>query len=100
MSVIVIGQFRFPPENMDAARPAMRKVMVATRAEAGCVAYNYAEDVIDPGLIRVSEVWETHERLSAHLQTEHMAVWAEERAALGLSGRDISVYDADDGTPL
>jgi quinol monooxygenase YgiN len=100
MSVIVIGQFRFPPENMEGARPAMRKVMLATRAENGCVAYNYAEDVIDPGLIRVSEVWETREQLAAHLQTAHMAVWAEKRAALGLSGRDIAVYQADGGTPL
>jgi quinol monooxygenase YgiN len=100
MSVIVIGQFRFPPEKMEAARGPMRKVMLATRAESGCVAYNYAEDVIDPGLIRVSEVWETREQLTTHLQTAHMAVWAEERAALGLSGRDIAVFEADGGTPL
>ncbi len=100
MSVIVVGQFRFPQETMDAARPAMRKVMLATRAEAGCIEYNYAEDVIDPGLIRVSEVWETREQLAAHLKTAHMAVWAEERAALGLTGRAISSYEADSGTPL
>ena len=92
MSVAVIGQFRMPPENMAAARPSMRKVMEATRAEAGCIQYNFAEDVLDPGLIRVSELWESREQLAAHLKTPHMAVWAEERAALGLSGRDIGVY--------
>lgn len=93
MTVAVIGQFRIPAERMDEARPAMRKVMDATRAEDGCIEYNYAEDVLDPGLIRVSEVWASREQLAAHLKTPHMAVWAEERAGLGLTGRAITVYD-------
>ncbi len=95
MKVAVIGQFRFPPENVEAARPAMRKVMEATRAEAGCIEYNYGEDVLDPGLIRVSELWESREQLMVHMKAPHMAVWVEERAALGLSGRKITVFDAD-----
>jgi quinol monooxygenase YgiN len=92
MTVAVVGQFRFPAETMAAALPAMRKVMEATRREDGCIEYNYAEDVLDPGLIRVSEVWASEAQLAAHLQAPHMAVWAEERAALGLSGRKITVY--------
>ena len=92
MSVAVIGQFRMPPENMKAAHPAMAKVMLATRAEQGCIEYNYGEDVLDPGLIRVSEVWASEAELMAHMQTPHMAVWAQERADLGLSGRKITVY--------
>jgi quinol monooxygenase YgiN len=100
MRVVVIGQFRFPPDRMGEALPAMRKVMEATRAEDGCIEYNYAEDVLDPGLIRVSEVWESRAQLAAHMQTAHMAVWAEERAGLGLSGRAITVFEADGGVAL
>ena len=48
--------------------------------------------MLDPGLIRVSEVWASREQLAAHLKTPHMAVWAEERAGLGLTGRAITVY--------
>ena len=98
--IVVVGQFRVPPERMAEARPIMRKVMEATRAEAGCIEYNYAEDVLDPGLIRVSEVWESREQLAAHMQTAHMATWQQERAGLGLSGRAITVYEAGAGTPL
>lgn len=93
MTVAVIGQFRLPPERIGEARAAMRKVMDATRAEDGCIEYNYAEDVLDPGLIRVSEVWASRAQLGAHLKTPHMAVWAEERAGLGLTGRNITVYE-------
>ena len=38
--IAVVGQFRLPVSRMDEARPAMAKVMLATRAEAGCVQYN------------------------------------------------------------
>ena len=100
MTVAVIGQFRMPPENMAAARPMMRKVMEATRAEDGCIEYNYAEDVLEPGLIRVSEVWASREQLMAHLKTPHMAVWGEERAGLGLYGRDITVYEVSGSQTL
>ena len=98
--IVVIGQFRLPAGRMDEARGAMARVMLATRAEAGCVQYNYAEDLLDPGLIRVSEVWDSREQLSAHLATPHMQAWVAERTALGLSGRAITVYEADAGTAL
>ena len=98
--IVVVGQFRFPPERMEEARPVMRRVMEATRTEPGCVEYNYGEDVLDPGLIRVSEVWESHEQLAAHMQTPHMARWQRERAELGLTERNISVYEAGEGSPL
>jgi quinol monooxygenase YgiN len=98
--IAVIGQFRMPPQNMAAARPLMRTVMEATRKEAGCIEYNYAEDVLDPGLIRVSEVWHSREQLTAHLATNHMRVWGEERIALGLSGRVITVYEVSGSAVL
>lgn len=96
--IVVVGQFRLPPDRMEQARPAMSEVMLATRAEAGCIEYNYAEDLLDPGLIRVSEVWESREQLAAHLNTAHMALWSEQRQELGMSGRCIKFYEADDGT--
>ena len=98
--IIVVGQFRLPAQRLVEAQDAMARVMVATRAEAGCIQYNYAADLLDVGLIRVSEVWETREQLTAHLKTPHMQKWVEERAGLGLSERAITVYEAGAGTPL
>lgn len=98
--IVVVGQFRFPPERMAQARPVMRRVTEATRAEDGCIEYNYGEDVLDPGLIRVSEIWQSREQLAAHMQTAHMAEWQRDRAELGLTGRSIMVFEAGEGTPL
>ena len=93
MPVAVIGEFRLPVERLAEARAAMERVVVATRAEAGCLAYSYAEDVLDPGLIRVSELWESREHLAAHFAAPHMKLWQVERDALGLSGRIITAYE-------
>ena len=98
--IVVVGQFRFPAERMEEARPVMRKVIEATRLEPGCIQYNYGEDVLDPGLIRVSELWQSSAHLAAHMQTSHMALWQRERAELGLSEREITVYEAGDPVPL
>jgi quinol monooxygenase YgiN len=92
--IFVVGSFRLPPAALDAARPAMARVIAATRAEDGCQAYSYAEDLVDPGLIRVSECWDSREHLAAHFETAHMRQWQQERSQLGLSERDIRLIEA------
>lgn len=92
VAIAVIGEFRLPADRMDEARPAMARVIAATLAEQGCLSYSYAEDVLDPGLIRVSQRWVSRENLDAHLAAPHMAQWKAEREALGMTGREITVY--------
>lgn len=91
--LLITGSFRFPPENMDEARLAMATMLTASRTEQGCVLYAFAEDVLDPGLIRVSELWSDKAALAAHAATPHMAEWRAAGAGLGISGRDISLYE-------
>jgi quinol monooxygenase YgiN len=91
--VIVMGEFRLPLHVLDEAREAMERVVTATRAEDGCQLYAYAEDVLDPGLFRVSEAWDSAQHLAAHLGMPHMAEWAQVRAGFGLTGRQITRYE-------
>lgn len=100
MPITIVGQFRIPVENLAAARPLMIAVMQASRAEDGCIEYNYAEDLAEPGLIRVSEVWESREHLAAHFKSAHMQRWIAERADLGLTGRQVTGFAAERGEPL
>ena len=90
--IAVLGSFRFPAESLEQARPLMRAVIAATLAEPGCRAYSYAEDVAEPGLFRVTELWDSREALAVHFRTPHMQAWAGQRAALGFCDRDISLY--------
>ena len=90
--IAVLGSFRFPLEAVEQARPLMRAVIAATLAEPGCRSYSYAEDVAEPGLFRVTELWDGRAALSAHFDTPHMRHWVEQRAALGFHDRRIALH--------
>ena len=48
--ILIAGTVRLPAGRLDAARPSMASLIEASRAEAGCLEYSYAEDVLDRGL--------------------------------------------------
>lgn len=91
--IVVVGTFRLPVDKLADAREAMVRVTTATRAEAGCLAYAYAEDLLEPGLIRVSEAWTTREALALHFEQPHMIAWKQERIAFGLTDRAMKAYE-------
>ena len=93
--IVIEGTVRVAPEKIEAARPAMEAMIRASRAEAGCLDYAYSIDVLDPGLVRVAERWESREALAAHFQTPHMAEWRAQFATLGITGRSLRMYEAE-----
>jgi quinol monooxygenase YgiN len=98
--IAVLGSFRFAPETVEQAKPLMAAVVAATLAEPGCLTYSYAEDVTEPGLFRVMELWDSREALAAHFETPHMREWVEQRAALGFSDRRIALHQIGAGEEL
>ena len=100
MSLIVAGTVRVPPENLDGLRPHMVAMMTATRGEDGCIAYGYAEDVAEPGLIHVFEVWRDQAALDAHFRAPHMAAWRAAWPSFGVSDRRLFAYEVASERPL
>ena len=98
--VIVLGYIRFAPQAMAGARPHLQALIDGTRAHDGCIAYDAAEDVSDPGLVRFSEVWPDAASLAAHGQAPHIAPWRAASADLGVIDRQFTVYDAANPRPL
>ena len=93
MTMIIAGTVRVPPENIARFLPHMVAMMTASRAEEGCGGYSYAEDVAEPGLIHVFEVWRDQAAIDAHFATAHMAEWRAAWPAFGVSDRRLSVYE-------
>jgi len=73
--LIVAGNLRTAPENRDRVVEIAATVMNATREEDGCYEYVFTADSQEPDLIRLYELWESGEHLSAHLKTSHLAEW-------------------------
>jgi quinol monooxygenase YgiN len=90
MSVILAGTVRFDPSRFEQSRPRMREMMRVSRAEDGCVAYSYAEDLETPGLIHVFEIWRDEDALHAHHNAPHFLQWRADREALGMSDRRMT----------
>lgn len=77
------------------------KTMVATsRAEDGCIDYTFAQDLSDPDTIIIYERWRDQEALTAHGQSAHMADFQKVMAANPPVGRNLRIYQTDDGQPL
>lgn len=95
--LLIVGTVRLPSENLERARPAMRAMTEASRAEAGCLEYGYAEDVLVPGLIHVKELWSDQAALDEHFASPHIKVWRAAWPALGIGERDLQVYEV--GSP-
>lgn len=93
MSLVIAGTIRVPPEKLEAFRPHMLAMLEASRAEDGCLVYSYAEDVAEPGLIRVFEAWRDQAALDAHFTTAHLAAWRAAWPEFGVSDRRLIAYE-------
>lgn len=92
--IIVTGHIRVAPENVEIMKPQAKINLEATRKEKGCLLYAYGEDVLDPGLIRIVERWESWEALAAHGKSEHIAAWGKALRSIGLLDRDVTAHEA------
>ena len=97
--LIITGTFRIHAAHIGAALPAMAAMIQASRLEPGCLHYSYGEDVLDPGLIHVTEHWAGRAALEAHWGTPHIQAWRAAWAGLGIGERDLRLFEADDGAP-
>lgn len=70
--IIVQGYIPVRPERREEALSMARRMTNATRAEPGCISYEFFIGLTDPNTLMLFQEWDTMEALLAHFQTEHM----------------------------
>ena len=98
--VAVFGILRFPPERMADVRPHLQRLVQETYRHDGCLAYDVAEDLYEPGLIRFSELWPDSESLARHLKAPHIEPWRVAARACGLLERSFTAYEISGSRPV
>lgn len=98
--VIVSGTFRAAQGLGPEVRVAMVLMMAASRAEDGCEAYSYAQDIEDPGLVHVFEVWRDRAAFEAHRQAPHLREWRARWPQLGLGDARLEVVTVAGRDPV
>jgi quinol monooxygenase YgiN len=91
--LLIVGTVRLPPEQLREARPVMQQMVAASRAEDGCEEYCYAEDIGDPGLVHVKEMWRDQAALDLHFGSPHIAIWRASWPELGIGERNLRLYE-------
>lgn len=76
--IIVAGTVQLDPAHRQANLAAIQTMMAASRAEEGCLAYVFSQDMTDPNLLHLYELWADEAALASHRQSSHMAVFAKE----------------------
>ena len=100
MSILIAGTVRVPPEKLESLKPHMLAMLEASRAEDGCFDYSYADDILDSGLIHVTELWRDQPALDRHFASNHIAQWRAEWPRLGIGDRNLKVYDVGEARPI
>ena len=98
--IVVTGELRLAPENMERVRPHMGTVIAANRKEDGCLLFAFGEDVLEPGLIRIVERWRDWGSLTAHDKAPHVLIWRAALKEIGVVGRDLMAHEATNGHPI
>lgn len=98
--ILIVGHLQTSPENVGKLKEAAAPLIQATRQEAGNIAYVFAEDIGQPGLVHIVERWASDEALAAHNRTAHLAAFMGQLPTLGLTSFRIARYEAGAETVL
>lgn len=72
-NLIIIAKITAAEGQSEAAKEALLELVEPTRAEAGCIQYDFHQDLKNPHLFYAYEQWETAEHLQAHGKSDHIS---------------------------
>jgi quinol monooxygenase YgiN len=93
--IIVAGFIRIEPAKQDELLRHAKTMIEKTRQEDGCQLYCFAFDLVEPGLMRIYEEWESRPHLDAHAATAHMADWRAALGEIGVAERQVKIFEAE-----
>jgi quinol monooxygenase YgiN len=91
--IIIAGSMSFDPSDRDDVLASLAETTGASRRDAGCVEYWWAEDLEEPNTFRFYECWESKELLDAHLAQPHESAFAERNLGR-MTGATASMFEA------
>ena len=92
-ALVISGSIVIDPAQVERARELLAPLLLATRAEEGCLAYGFYADLDDPGTFRVYEEWESAEANAAHSASAHLAEFMAGIAELDVRSVRLDRYE-------
>jgi quinol monooxygenase YgiN len=92
--IIVAGSMSFAAADREDVLASLNEVTAASRADAGCIEYWWAEDLAEPNTFRFYECWESRESLNAHLAQPYEAAFGERNLGR-MTAATATMFEAD-----
>lgn len=101
MRIIVAGRLQFAGGDVCAAIIRGGAAHIAgSRAEDGCVAYDWSVDPLEPGTLHVFEEWESEAALGAHFRDPSYLAMRAHLESYEITGFDVKLYSAAGVEPV
>ena len=88
--VIVAGTFTVDPERRAEFLAGRLESIGASREDRGCLEYTMSADAVDPGLVRLFEMWTSLADLQAHVERIRSSPPTE--GGVPVLARDMKIY--------
>lgn len=90
--VRVVARFIAKPDRVEEVKAVLAGFVEPTRAEKGCVLYEFLQNTAEPADMTFVEEWESDEDLSAHSKSRHLAEGRERLNGLLELPADVRKY--------
>lgn len=98
--LFVVADASVFPHNRARFLEAAEAMITASRAEAGCLGYDYAWDLLEPDRLRALERWRDADALRYHFRTPHMAAFLAALRDMKNPVPAITVFEASNEHPI
>jgi quinol monooxygenase YgiN len=97
--LIVAGTIDVAPADRDRFLQGRAEAIRQARKETGCIEYSFSADSLDPGRVRIFELWEDKAALAGHLDGMRRAP-ASTSADVKVLGNEVVQYVIGEFGPL
>ena len=97
--IIVNGRLELSEAHIAALKLAMASMEDASREEEGCFDYTFSVEVNEPGIIRITERWESMAALHVHFASTHMAEFQGAMSEHPPTNAEVHFYEGERELP-
>lgn len=91
--IVVAGELRLAPTDAAEFAAGLEPLVEATRAEPGCLRYEFWSHRTAPGVFHVFEEWRDDQALEDHQRTDHYRAFARSLRHLTVTHIEAIHYD-------
>lgn len=90
---VIAGKFICKPEYRQDMLALVEELLEPSRAEAGCISYNFYEDGAAANHFLFFEEWQSREAIDAHFNTPYFKKFMEDFPGLIIGAASIKIYE-------